>query len=309
VVEKVEEILPHIDELGGPKHFNHFPAMWAHAMNTPFQWTKQVASHFCGTRNPLIVSWPAKIKGLGGLRSQFHHVSDIVPTILEVAGVAFSSSVNGIEQKPIEGVSMAYTFNDAKAPDTRKAQVFEMFVNRGMYQDGWFASSLSFEPWDAVRGKFDPYAAKWELYNIDDDFSQSKDLAKQNPEKLAALEHLWWAEAARKNILPLDWRGADRFSGQLTGKPNLAAGRDRYVYRSGLTLLPEAAAPDLKNKSFTLSADVQLKQGDEGMLFTQGGFTGGWAFMVQNGKLTLCTTTSTSHAIAWSPLHRCRPAM
>jgi arylsulfatase len=127
----------------------------------------------------------------------------------------------------------------------------------------------------------------WELYNIDDDFSQPKDLAKQNPEKLAALEHLWWAEAARKNILPLDWRGADRFSGQLTGKPNLAAGRDRYVYRSGLTLLPEAAAPDLKNKSFTLSADVQLKQGDEGMLFTQGGFTGGWAFMVQNGKLVL----------------------
>jgi arylsulfatase len=287
VTEKVEDILPHIDELGGPKHFNHFPAMWAHAMNTPFQWTKQVASHFGGTRNPLIISWPAKIKGQGGLRSQFHHVSDIVPTILEVAGIEFPSSVNGIKQKPIEGISMAYTFGDAKAPDQRKSQVFEMFVNRGIYEGGWFASSLSFEPWAADRGKFDPHTAKWELYNINEDFTQSKNLAAQNPEKLAALEHLWWSEAARKNILPLDWRGADRFSGELTGKPNLAAGRDKYVYQTGLTLLPEAAAPDLKNKSFTLTADVELKPADDGMLFTQGGFTAGWAFMVQNGKLVL----------------------
>jgi arylsulfatase len=287
VVERVEDILPHLDELGGPKHFNHFPAMWAHAMNTPFQWTKQVASHFGGTRNPLIVSWPAKIKERGGVRAQFHHVSDIAPTILEAAGIAFPATVNGIEQKPIEGVSMAYTFDNAKAKDGRTAQIFEMFVNRGMYQDGWFAASRSFEPWNPVRGQFDPHTAKWELYNIDEDFTQAKDLAQQPPEKLAALEHLWWAEAARKQILPLDWRGAERFSGQLTGKPNLAAGRDTYVYRSGLSLLPEAAAPDLKNKSFTLIAEVELKQGDEGMLFTQGGFTGGWAFMVQKGKLVL----------------------
>jgi len=182
---------------------------------------------------------------------------------------------------------MVYTFADAKAEDRRRAQVFEMFVNRGMYEDGWFAASKSFEPWNPVRDKFDPHTAKWELYNITEDFTQSKDLAQQHPEKLAALEHLWWAEAARRNILPLDWRGAERFSGQLTGKPNLAAGRNTYVYRSGLTLLPEAAAPALKNTSFTLTADVELKPGDEGILFTQGGFTGGWAFMVQQGKLVL----------------------
>jgi len=164
VVEKVEEILPHIDELGGPMHFNHVPAMWAHAMNTPFQWTKQVASHFGGTRNPLIVSWPAKIKEQRGLRAQFHHVIDIAPTILEAAGIEFPAAVNGIEQKPIEGVSMVYTFADAKAKDQRRAQVFEMFVNRGMYEDGWFAASKSFEPWNPVRSQFDPHTAKWELY-------------------------------------------------------------------------------------------------------------------------------------------------
>jgi arylsulfatase A-like enzyme len=189
VVERVEDVLPQIDELGGPKHFNHFPAMWAHAMNTPFQWTKQVASHFGGTRNPLIVSWPAKIKEHGGLRAQFHHVSDLAPTILEAAGIAFPATVNGVEQKPIEGVSMAYTFDDAKGKDGRTAQVFEMFVNRGMYQDGWFALSRSFEPWNPVRDKFDPHTAKWELYNIDEDFTQAKDLAQQYPEKLAVLEH------------------------------------------------------------------------------------------------------------------------
>src|SRR5262245_51705361 len=175
VVEKVAEILPHIDELGGPMHFHHFPAMWAHAMNTPFQWTKQVASHFGGTRNPLIVSWPAKIKEQRGLRAQFHHVIDIAPTILEAAGIEFPAAVNGIEQKPIEGVSMVYTFADAKAKDQRRAQVFEMFVNRGMYENGWFAASKSFEPWNPVRSQFDPHTAKWELYNITEDFTQSND--------------------------------------------------------------------------------------------------------------------------------------
>ena len=287
VVETVEEVLPYIDELGGPMHFNHFPAMWAHAMNTPFQWTKQVASHLGGTRNPLIITWPAKIKAKGEVRSQFHHVADIAPTIYEAAGIEAPASVNGIVQKPIEGISMAYSFNDAKAKDQRHAQVFEMFVNRGIYNAGWMASSLSFEPWNPNRGDFNPHTAKWELYNINEDFTQSKDLAASNPEKLAELKDLWWAEAARKQILPLDWRGAARFSGALTGKPNLAAGRDTYVYRTRLSGLPEAAAPDLKNKNFTLTADVTLKNDDEGMLYTQGGFTAGWAFMVQKGKLVL----------------------
>lgn len=287
VSETADQIRPYADELGGPKHFNHFPAMWAHAMSTPFQWTKQVASHFGGIRNPLIISWPAKIKAKGEIRSQFHYISDIFPTILEAAGIQAPLSVDGIKQKPVEGISMEYSFDDAKAKDHRHSQVFEMFVNRGMYKDGWFASSRSFTPWQPNRGEFNPHTAKWELYNIDKDFTQSKDLAEENPEKLKQLEDLWWSEAARHNILPLDWRGAARFSGQLTGKPSLAAGRDSFVYSSRLTHLPEAAAPDLKNKSFSLTADVELKDSDQGMLFTQGGFTGGWAFMVQDGKLVL----------------------
>ena len=211
VPESWQDNLKVIDELGGPKHFNHFPSAWAWAMNTPFQWTKQVASHFGGTRNPMIISWPAKIVDKGGLRSQFHHVIDIMPTLLDVAGLQAPNVLNGIAQKPIEGVSLTYTFGDAKAGDRRKAQVFEMGVNRGMYQNGWFASSLSFVPWQPERKGFDIDKAKWELYNIDQDFSQADDLAAQNPEKLKALQDLWWAEAARNDILPLDWRGPERF--------------------------------------------------------------------------------------------------
>jgi len=275
-----------IDELGGPKHFNHFPSAWAWAMDTPFQWTKQVASHFGGTRNPMLISWPAKILEKGGLRSQFHHVIDIMPTILEVAGVQAPDTLNGVAQKPIEGVSIAYTFGDRTAPERHKAQVFEIGVNRGIYQNGWFASSLSFPPWQPDRTSFDIDKAKWELYNIDQDFSQADDLAASNPGKLRALQDLWWAEAARNNILPLDWRGPERLSAELTGKPSLAAERTKFVYETPLAALPEAAAPDLKNKSFTITAEAEIPPtGAEGMIFTQGGFTGGWGFFMQQGKL------------------------
>jgi Sulfatase len=275
-----------IDELGGPKHFNHFPSAWAWAMDTPFQWTKQVASHFGGTRNPMIVSWPAKITDKGGLRSQFHHVIDIAPTLLEVAGVQAPDVLNGIPQKPIEGVSLTYTFGDAKAADRRKVQVFEMGVARGIYQNGWMASSIAFVPWQPDRTGFDIDKAKWELYKVDDDFSQADDLAATNPEKLRAMQDLWWAEAARNDILLLDWRGAERLSIELTGKPSLAAGRKTFVYETPLAALPEASAPDLKNKSFTITAEAEILEGGaDGMIFTQGGFTGGWGFYIQEGKL------------------------
>lgn len=275
-----------IDELGGPKHFNHFPSGWAWAMNTPFRWTKQVASHFGGTRNPMIVCWPSKITDKGGLRSQFHHVIDVMPTLLEAAGVQAPDVLNGIAQQPIEGISFGYTFNDAKAPDRRKQQVFEIVANRGIYQNGWFASSLSFVPWTSSREGFDVDKAKWELYNIDKDFTQADDLAASNPDKLRAMQDLWWAEAARNNILPLDWRGPERMSAELTGKPSLAAGRKTFVYDTPLAALPEAAAPDLKNKSFTITAEADIPpNGAEGMIFTQGGFTGGWGFYIQGGKL------------------------
>lgn len=214
VFENWQSSLQRIDELGGPKYYNHFPAGWAWAMDTPFQWTKQVASHFGGTRNPLIISWPGKISDKGGVRTQFHHVMDIMPTVLEAAGIRPPEMLNGTPQKPIEGVSMAYTFNDAKAPDRRKSQIFELVSNRAMYQDGWMASSIAFVPWAADRTGYDPDKTKWELYHVDADFSQADDLAAKYPDKLNALEALWWAEAARNDILPLDWRAIERLSEQ-----------------------------------------------------------------------------------------------
>jgi arylsulfatase A-like enzyme len=286
VFETWQSNLKYIDELGGPKHYNHFPAAWAWAMDTPFQWTKQIASHFGGTRNPLIISWPAKITDKGGVRTQFHHVMDIMPTILESAGIRAPDMLNGTPQKPIEGMSMAYTFDDAKAPDRRKAQIFEMVSNRAMYQDGWMASSLAYLPWAATRTGYDPDKAKWELYHIDQDFSQADDLATKNPEKLKALIDLWWAEAARHDVLPLDWRAVERMSDQLTGRPSLAAGRNTFVYETPLVALPEASAPDLKNKSFTITAEAEIPQeGGDGMIFTQGGITAGWGFYLQKSKL------------------------
>src|SRR4051794_19860166 len=182
--EKWQDNLKAIDELGGPKHFNHFPSSWAHAMNAPFQWTKQVASHFGGTRNPMIVSWPARIKDRGGLRGQFHHVIDFAPTIYEVTGITAPSVLNGVPQKPIEGTSFAYTFDDAKAEDRRVTQYFEMAVNRGLYHNGWMASATSFVPWNPNRAGFDIDKQKWELYHVEKDFAQAEDLAAKHPEKL-----------------------------------------------------------------------------------------------------------------------------
>lgn len=286
VFEPLEKTLKVIDELGGPKHYNHFPAGWAWAMDTPFQWTKQIASHFGGTRNPVVISWPAKIKEKGGIRNQFHHVTDIMPTILEVAGLQAPDSLNGVPQKPIEGISMAYTFNEANVPDRRKSQIFELVSNRAMYQNGWIASSIAYLPWEAHRTGYDPNKAKWELYNIDQDFSQADDLATKDPGKLKMLEDLWWAEAARHDILPLDWRSVERLSEQLTGRPNLAEGRKTVVYNTPLVALPEGAAPDLKNKSFTITAEANIPaDGGQGIIFTQGGITAGWGFYIQDRKL------------------------
>jgi arylsulfatase len=285
VFEDWRSSLQHIDELGGPKYYNHFPAGWAWAMDAPLQWTKQVASHFGGTRNPVIVSWPAKVADKGGVRTQFHHIVDVMPTILEAAGIRAPETLNGTPQKPIEGISMVYTFNDAHAADRRKSQIFELVSNRGMYQDGWMASSMSFVPWAAKRAAYDPDKAKWELYDIDQDFSQADDLSTKYPDKLKGLVDLWWAEAARHDILPLDWRSVERLSDQLTGRPSVAAGRNTFVYNTPLVALPEASAPDLKNKSFTITAEVEIPPNAEGMIFTQGGITAGWGFYLQKGKL------------------------
>jgi arylsulfatase len=285
--EKWQDNLKAIDELGGPKHFNHFPASWAHAMNTPFQWTKQVASHFGGVRNPMIISWPAHLKDRGGLRDQFLHVIDIAPTIYELTGVTPPTLLNGVPQKPIEGISFAYTFGDAKAKGRRTTQYFEMGINRGIYSDGWMASALSFPPWQSVRGAFDPDKQKWELYHIDEDFSQSKDLTAANPAKLRQLQDLWWAEAARYNVLPLDWRATERFDSELMGRPSLIAGRKKLTYYPGVVGLPLSSSPPLLNKSWTITADVELPEGGgDGMIVTEGGLEGGIGLYLRDGRPT-----------------------
>ncbi|ODA66776.1 Arylsulfatase [Methyloligella halotolerans] len=280
-----EEMLGRIDEIGTELHFNHFPAGWAWAMDAPFQWTKQVASHLGGVRNPMIVKWPAKLSNGDETRTQFVHVIDIAPTLLDAAHIPEPRSVNGTAQTPIQGKSFLSTLNDANAEEIRTSQYFEMVVNRAMYKDGWWAGSLAFEPWDPVRGAFDPLKAKWELYNLDEDFSQARDLAAEDPDKLEELKALWWAEASANKALPLDWRGAERFSAEATGKPNLAGDRKRFTYEGVLAGLPESSAPDLKNKSFSVSAKVDVEDKANGMIFTQGGNTGGWAFYLKDGTL------------------------
>jgi arylsulfatase len=283
--EKWQDNIKHINELGGPKWFNHFPSAWAHAMCTPFQWTKQVASHFGGTRNPMIISWPAKIKDKGGIRSQFLHTIDIVPTLYEVIGITAPTELNGIEQRPIEGASFAKTFTDKEAPETRTTQYFELLVNRGMYHDGWMASSRSFVPWNPIRGEFDPLTAKWELYNINDDFSQANNVAAEHPEKVKELEELFWAEAVKYNVLPLDWRGVERLSAELQGRPRLAGDRKIFEYYPGQIALPDSAAPPVLNKSFTVTMDIDIPEdGAEGMIFTHGGLTGGYGIYLKDRK-------------------------
>ena len=285
--EHWQDNLKVIDELGGPKHYNHFPAAWAHAMDTPFQWTKQVASHFGGTRNPLIVSWPARIKDRGGLRDQFLHVIDIVPTLYEVIGITPPIELNGVPQKPIEGISFAYTFDDAKAKSRRTTQYFEMAAARGLYHDGWMASAIAFVPWQPVRTGFDPDKQKWELYDVSRDFSQADDLATENPQKLRELQDLWWAEAAKYNVLPLDWRGVERLNSELMGRPSLSGDEKTFTYYPGQVALPNDAAPRILNKSWTLTADIDVPEsGVEGMIATHGGLVGGYGLYVRAGKPT-----------------------
>ncbi len=284
--EKWEDNLKAIDELGGPKHFNHFPSSWAHAMNTPFQWTKQVASHFGGTRNPLIISWPKGIKDKGGLRDQFLHVIDIVPTLYEWAGVTPPLELNGVPQKPIEGISFAFTAGDAKAPSKRNTQYFELGCNRGLYHDGWMASAPSFIPWNPNRDEnWDPDKAVWELYKVDEDFSQAKDLARDNPVKLRELQDLWWAEASKYSVLPLDWRGSIRMNAELMGRPSLVGKRTKAIYHEGMTALPGAACLPMLNKSWTIKAEVDLPDDKaSGMIITQGGSEGGYGLYLREGK-------------------------
>ena len=271
-----------LDEIGGPTSEPHVPVGWAWAMDAPFQWTKQVASHFGGTRNPLIIHWPNGIKSKGEQRTQFHHVIDVVPTILDVCGVATPQEVNGIQQKPIEGVSMKYTFDDANAEGQRKTQYFEMFTNRALYHDGWVACSHFGTPWDTTSRSGDFLKSPWELYNIENDFSQADNLASKYPEKLKELQDKFLEEAIKHDVLPLDPRFAERMD------PKLRVSGEQptsWTYYGNRVWLPEAVGPQLFPRGFTITADLEIPQtGAEGVVTCAGAFSAGWTLYVRDNK-------------------------
>jgi arylsulfatase len=275
---------------GGPATDPHFACAWAWAGNTPFQWGKQVASHFGGTRDPMVVSWPARIKDKGGLRSQFTHLIDVVPTILEVTNVPAPKSVNGIEQMPMHGVSFAYTFDDANAAERHTQQYFEIFANRAMYKDGWIAScKLPRVPWEmdpSVIAKFapgvwEPDKDVWELYNTLEDFSQADDLAAKYPDKVAELKALFWQEAEKYNVTPL-LAGMSVFFGFL---PTAGASKTKFTFLPGVENVGPGMIPHVYGTSYTIEADVAMPGGVEGVIVANADFLGGFSLYVQDGKL------------------------
>ena len=288
-LETPEFLMAHLDKLGGPESYNHYAVGWAHAMDTPYQWTKQVASHWGGTRNGTIVHWPKGIKGKGELRTQFAHCIDVAPTILEVAGLPEPLFVNGVQQHPIEGVSMAYAFNDAKAAEQHETQYFEMFGNRGIYHKGWTAVTRHKTPWILIGEKTPAFDDDvWELYDTNKDWTQANDLSKQMPEKLHELQRLWLIEATRYNVLPLDDNLGARLNSDTAGRPQLIKGKTQILFGS-MGRLSENSVLNLKNKSHSVTAAIVVpKTGAEGVIVAQGGNIGGWSLYAKGGKLKYC---------------------
>jgi len=278
-----------IDKFGGPEAYNHYAVGWAHAMCTPYQWTKQIASHFGGTRNGTIVHWPGGIKAKGEIRNQFFHVIDVAPTVLEAAGLPEPTFVNGVMQKPLEGVSMAYSFDDVKAEERHQTQYFEMMGNRGIYHRGWTAVTRRRIPWEtggAIEHTFDQDV--WELYDTTKDWTQAKDLAKQQPEKLAELQRLWLIEAVKYNVLPLDDRMMERANPEIAGRPQLVRG-DRQLLFGGMGRLTENSIVNYKNKSHAVTAEVVVPDDQAGgVIIAVGGSIGGWSLYVKNGQPKYC---------------------
>ena len=293
IPEDYKQLLAHMDDLGTWKSYNHYPVGWAHAMDAPFQWTKQIASNYGGTANGLVISWPAKIKDVGQMRTQWHHVIDIVPTIYEAAGVTAPSSVDGVDQKPIEGVSMVYTFDHKDAPSTRTTQYFEMLGNRGVYHNGWIACTTPANPpWEGGAPDVDPITGyKWELYDVTRDPTEAHDLAADNPDRLKELQLLFYAEASKYHVLPIDNSKTARMAEGV--RPSLIEGRTSFTYHDGDTRIPEGSSPGTKNRSFTITANVEIPQkGADGMIITQGGLFGGWALYIDKGKPTFHYNTA-----------------
>ncbi|MBS1907192.1 MAG: arylsulfatase [Actinobacteria bacterium] len=284
-IETPERLRAAIDQLGTPESYNHYAAAWAHAMCAPFQWTKQVASHFGGTRNGMIVHWPAGISAEAGVREQFTHVIDVAATVLDVAGIPEPTTVNGVPQKPYEGTSLAYSFDDAAAPERHTTQYFEMLGNRGIYHNGWTAVTKHRIPWQTggqALPAFDDDV--WELYDTTQDWSQARDLSAEFPDKLHALQRLWLIEAVKHNVLPLDDRAAERGVAAVAGRPEPVAGNTQVLY-SGMSLA-EASAINTKNRSHAITAQIVVPDsGATGVIAAIGGNVGGWSLYAHEGRV------------------------
>jgi arylsulfatase A-like enzyme len=285
IVGTYDQMAGHVEDWGSPTTFPHYAIGWAWATNTPFQWTKQVASHFGGTRNGMVLQWPKGIKAKGEIRSQFHHVIDVAPTALQAAGIPEPKTVNGVEQRPMDGVSMLYTVDDAKAAGTRKTQYFEMFGNRAIYHDGWVAATRHSIPWLMVKNP--PLQDDvWELYNVDADFSQADNLAAKNPEKLKELQDLFMQEAERNFVLPIDDRRSERFNPAIAGRPDLLGGRTTMTVFDGMTGIMENAFINVKGVRHSITAEVVVPDaGTEGVIIAQAGYFGGWALYMKGGRV------------------------
>src|SRR5882724_6755065 len=286
VPETVQDILKHYDELGGPTTYPHYAAGWAVAGDTPFEWTKQVASSYGGTRNGMVVYWPKGFKAKGELRSQWEHVIDIAPTILEAADLPEPKSVDGTLQVPIEGVSMLSTFADANVPSRHTTQYFEIFGNRAIYHDGWLAGTVHRAPWEyKPRTTLDKDT--WELYDTRTDFSLANDLAAKNPDKLQEMQALFLSEAVKYSVLPLDDRLLERFNPALVGRPDLMAGRTSLTVYQGMIGMSENVFINVKNRSHTITAEVEIPEnGANGVILAQAGRFGGWSLYLKDGKPT-----------------------
>jgi len=283
VHEKVEDMLKVMDKWGGPETYPHMAAGWAVALDTPYQWTKQVASDPGGTKVGTAVFWPKRIKAKGELRTQFHHVVDVAPTILEAAGLPEPKTVNGVKQRPMDGTSMVYTFDDADAEDQHTTQYFEMFGNRAIYHDGWWARTIHRAPWETKprRGLTEDV---WELYDMDNDFSMVNDLSQKYPKKLAQMQKLFLEEAEKNHALPIDDRVVERVNAELAGRPTLMGHRTSLTLAEGMTGMSENVFINIKNKSKTLTAEIEVPEdGGNGAIIVQGGRFGGWAFYVLDG--------------------------
>jgi arylsulfatase len=277
-------MLKAMDRLGGPDFYNNYPVGWAWAMNTPFQWTKQVASHFGGTRNGMVVSWPARIKQVGGVRPQFHDIVDVAPTLYEAAGVPIPTMVNGVRQQPIDGVSMVYSFNDAQSPSHRTRQLFEMQGNAAMYVDGWIASTHPTRPpWVFAGAGGLPTEGQWELYDLRHDFSQSQNIAAQQPARLAQLEGEFWREAAAGHVLPIDNRSFARWD--TANRPSLLGDRTHFSYFPQDRRITGGGFPDLSGRSWKVTAHIVVPEdGGDGTIVENGVHSGGWGLFLPKGR-------------------------